>query len=591
LFRQCCDDWQSVWQDLRLPEGLCHRFDLPDPEGTRVQKTTSRQVVTLQRSAFQAVEVVRTAADRSTWHSPPLADLVPKGGKYGYDLIAHVGIQTFLHGRELQDIAAELRPLAIPFSSLHDLAMKFLYYLGHWHRQHVAPRLRERFGQRGRTTWLMDATVEPGTPLYFGLLDAESRICLDAWKIASENVDDLVPCLREAAERFGTPSEVLHDLGDAMAAACDTAWNGTMSHRVCQFHLLRDIGEDLYTQPQTTLRELVRQLKLQSRLKEQRRGQTVWLRDRVEDATALLQLLRGQAADTPADVLGRELVLAFHQWILDYASDGRRQGYPFDPYTLYFHRRVVRAAASLEQLLGDPAVRKRAPQVLTNLSRMLGDYLGDPRVAAAAGEFEEAWQLFTRLRTAMRLSAQGESPLRDPYLLDVEAGRMVKQSLEVLREECRQKAGDPTEPRAAKRCGIVVTHLDRYWAALFAADSPHRSTGLLESHWGTGKRVCRKRHGRKKLTRDFQCLPPEIMLVPNLENPHYLEQILGDLSELPAALAQAGRSAPPWTLWWARQKPLNTGRLPRRLLRQDNLIDKLVVIYDHQCQPASPEAA
>ena len=221
-------------------------------------------------------------------------------------------------------------------------------------------------------------------------------------------------------------------------------------------------------------------------MKEQRRGQTVWLRDHVEDATALIQLLRGQAADTPDDVLGREMVLAFHQWILDYASDGRRQGFPFDPYTLYFHRRVVRAAASLEQLLGDPAVCQRAPQVLTNLSRMLRDYLADRRVVEAAGEFEEAWQLFTRLRTAMRLSAQGESPLHDPYLLDAETGSMVKQSLEVLREECRQKAGDPTEPRAAKHSGIVVTHLDRYWAALFGADSPHRTTGALESHWMRG---------------------------------------------------------------------------------------------------------
>ena len=240
--------------------------------------------------------------------------------------------------------------------------MKFLYYLGHWHRQYAAPRLRELFQQRGRTTWLIDATVEPGTPMYFGLLDADSRICLDAWKIASENANDLVPCLRAGAERFGTPREVLHDLGDAMAAACDAAWNGAVPHRVCQFHLLRDIGEDLYTGPQTTLRELIRKLKLQSRMKEQRRGQTVWLRDHVEDATALIQLLRGQAADTPDDVLGREMVLAFHQWILDYASDGRRQGFPFDPYTLYFHRRVVRAAASLEQLLGDPAVCQRAPR-------------------------------------------------------------------------------------------------------------------------------------------------------------------------------------------------------------------------------------
>ncbi len=81
------------------------------------------------------------------------------------------------------------------------------------------------------------------------------------------------------------------------------------------------------------------------------------------------------------------------------------------------------------------------------------------------------------------------------------------------------------------------------------------------------------------------------MLIPNLQNEHYVERILGDLSELPAKLAQAGQSAPPWTHWYNRQKPLTTGRLPQRLIRQENLIDRLVVIYDDQCQPEDAEAA
>jgi hypothetical protein len=431
----------------------------------------------------------------------------------------------------------------------------------------------------------MDATVEPGTPMYFGLLEAEGGVCLQAWKIATEHADDIIPCLQEATEQFGRPSEVLHDLGDAMAAACDAAWQGTIRHRVCQFHLVRDIGEDLYAGPQAALSELVRKLKLHPRLKEQRRGQTEWLRDHVEDSTALVRLLRSEAGDAPTDVLGRELVLVFHQWILDYASDGRRQGYPFDPYLLYFHRRVVRAAAALERLLGEPVVRQRAPQVLRNLSRMLRDYLIDARVIAAANEFERAWQLFTRLRTAMRLSAQGESPLHDPYLLELEEGVTIKQSLETLRQECREKAEQLTDPQEAKPWRIVVVHLDRYWAMLFGAGCSQRTTNPLESHWCKGKRCCRKRHGRKKLTRDFQCLPPEIMLVPNLENPYYVEQIVGNLSQLDAKLAQAGESAPPWTLWWSRQRPLRTGRLPRRLLRHENLIDRLVMTYNQECQP------
>jgi hypothetical protein len=591
LFHRYCDYWQSAWQNARIPNGLCHRFDQPSEETTQVQKTVRRQVVTLELSGFHALETVRTTSDHQSRRSSRLAALVPKGGKYGYDLIAQVGTRTFLEGRELQAVAAELRPLDIPFSSLHDMALKFLYYFGLLHRQHAAPLLRDWFQQRARMTWLMDATIEPGTPAFFGLLEPENGLCLDAWKIASENADELVPCLRQADERFGTPSEVLHDLGDAMASACETVWKARVRHRVCHFHLLADIGEDLYARPQAALRELVRQLKLQPRLKEQRRGQTDWLRDHVEDTTALVQLLRGRSADIPRDVLGRELVLAFHQWMLDYASDGRRQGYPFDPYLLYLHRRVIRASAALERLLREPAVRLLAPQVLGNLSQMLRDYLGNTRVIAAADEFEQACQLFTRLRMALRFSANGESPLHDPYLLEAEENRVVQRSLEALREECRSKTEDLSDPHSAERCLIVVEHLDRYATMLFNADSRQRTTNPLESHWSKVKRCCRKRQGRKKLTRDFQCLPPEVMLVPNLENPEYVRRILGDLSELPAKLAQAAHSAPPWTLWRKRQKPINTGRLPRSLLRRENVIDNLVVIYENQCRYENKKAA
>jgi len=127
---------------------------------------------------------------------------VPKGGTYGYDLIAYVGRETFLKGRPLQQVAAELESLAIPFSSLHDLQQKFLFYLGHLHRQ-AAPLLRKSFQQRGHLTWLIDATIEPGSPMVFGIQEAPQRPFLGAWKIATENATDIVPCLREATELFG----------------------------------------------------------------------------------------------------------------------------------------------------------------------------------------------------------------------------------------------------------------------------------------------------------------------------------------------------------------------------------------------------
>ena len=276
--------------------------------------------------------------------------------------------------------------------------------------------------------------------------------------------------------------------------------------------------------------------------------------------------------------------------MLDYASDGRRQGYPFDPYLLYFHRRV----GASRRWSGCWANRPYASWRLKSwgiFPEMLRDYLGNARVIAAADEFEQACQLFTRLRTAMRFSARGESPLHDPYLLESEESKVVQQSLEALCEECRRKAEDPADPQAAKQCLIVVEHLDRYATMLFNPDSRERTTNALESHWKKAKRCCRKRHGRKKLTRDFQCLPSEVMLVPNLQSPEYIERVLGDLSKLPAKLAQAAAVSPALDALAESPESGQHRPPPPCLLRQENLIDKLVVIYDNQCRSETQKAA
>jgi hypothetical protein len=570
-----------------IPAGLVHRFDNIDTDSA-VQKTTHRQVITLGFSSFRAVDVRRTTPAGDPVASP-LDQVVPKGGTYGYDLIAHVGCQTFLHGRKLEDVAQEL-PRRIPFSSLYDVQQKFLFYFGHLHRQ-SAGRLRDYFEQRGGSSWLIDATIEPDTPMYFGVYDSQDDILLNAWKIPSENVDFIRPCLQEAVTQFGCPKEVMHDLSDAMHAACNKALEN-VPQRVCHFHLLRDIGEDLLSTIHARLRDRARQLKLHARLKEQRKGQTEWLRQHLEERRVLSEVLHSGLQGVPSLTLGREILLAFHQWILDFPHDGHRQGFPFDPYLLYFHRRVVRASALLERLLGDEGVRRQTPQVLTNFAQLLRQYLSDPQVVDAARQFEAAFEVFSRLRSALRLTARGDNPARQRYLLDDSQVAAIRQSVSALREEYRQQALAAADESLRGPYRIVVEHLDRYWDYLFPSvgtDGRERTTNGLESCWGANKRRCRKRHGRKKLSRDFRSLPADFMLVGNLANPVYVQIVLGEMSFLPTKLAEAGSTAGPWTHWRSQHHPLNIGHLSRRLLRSENFIDKLVAVYDDT--PASETAS
>lgn len=69
----------------------------------------------------------------------------------------------------------------------------------------------------------------------------------------------------------------------------------------------------------------MRQLKLQPRLKEQRSTLTDWLREHLEHPPLLAAVLAGEQAELSAATAGREVVLAYQQWLLDDAHDGHRR--------------------------------------------------------------------------------------------------------------------------------------------------------------------------------------------------------------------------------------------------------------------------
>lgn len=565
--------------------------DADDESPSPVQKTVLREVVTLRFGRMPVREVIRKSKSQNRSAGPALADLVPPGGSYGYDLICHVGVETFLKGRLLQDVAWELAALEIPLSSFFDLQHKFLFYLGHLHRQ-AARRLRPYFQQQGNFTYLIDGTVEPPGPVHFGVQHASTGILLSTWKIATENAEEIAGCLREAGELWGIPEKVIHDLSDAMQAACAMAFPG-IPHGVCHFHLVRDIGSDLCEGPQTQLGKRERQLKLKARLKEQRRGQTKWLRENDSAPLMLCELLAGKVEGPLSDVLGREILLAFHQWILDYSSDGSRQGFPFDPYLLYFHRRVVKASAAVRRLLDRPSVKSRAPMVLVNFSRMLQDYLNDQQVITAAANYEAAYELFGELRAALRLAATEDQPLSDSYQLNGEELQEIDALLQSLRDRWQQQAENASDPLARERYETVVAHLDRYWSELVPEPRDgERTTNGLERHWRKTKRGRRKTHGRQKVTRDFASLPAEYMLVPNLEKSIYVDLVLGgDLSNLASRMAEVCRTAGALRKWKEKQKPLNVGRIPQRLLRTKNFVDNIVDLYTNQCETTASRNA
>ncbi len=584
----------------QLPHQAEYTFESPlefKGEKLFVQKTGHRTVVSLNFSKFQAREVIRERRENGktlTFHSPRLSSIVPSGSRYAYDLIDFVGRKSYIEGCKLKSIQEEIVKqrglLDIPLSSLYDLQRKFLFYLGEAHRQ-AAPRLKDYLQERGNNTWLIDGTVEPGSPVFFGVKEAYEGMFLGGGKIPTENDRDIANCLIKVAKSYGVPDEILHDLSERMFNACEIAFPGT-PHRVCHYHLVRDIGEDLYEVPQEMFSKRLRAMKLQLNLKDQRSNQTQWLQRAIKEKEMpliLKNLLRGKEIDNKwTKGLGREILLALHGWMLDYPSDGNRQGFPFDPYHLYFHRRIVIVYDASQRLLSSKAAKKNLPKAFFTFSSKLENYLTDPVIIEATELYEKAFGIFERIRGALRLGAKGSSPMHESYELHSDEQNDVNESLDELREQFDEGIRNCSNPNELKLYDIVQVHLEKYEPYLFPVKTNGtekyqivRTTNGLESHWSKGKRTRRQTHGRSKLTRDFHALPSEYMLIPNLNNPCYIEIVLGSLDQLAEKMAEAGKTSSPYSEWCKRQKPMHIGRLPTRLLRRENFIDDLINIYNN----------
>jgi len=595
VFQDVKDAAASQLQKLAtLPGNAIYTFDLPAEQAqagqalTPVIKTRQRVVVSLRFGAIRCREVLRQA-DRAGHHSPSGLDrFVAPGMRYAYDLLAHVGVAYYLHGNTLANIQKELRNrtpgVVVPLSSLYDLCSYFLHLFGqlHWQR---AERLGVRLRRDGNSVWLLDCTQEADSPAFFGVLETCQGILLGCWKMATENQPDVARCLRQAVRCFGKPGRLLHDLGAVMMGSCAEVLPD-VPDGVCHFHLARDVGEDLFRRPHKALSDRLQALKLQMRLRGQRQDQVDYLRkqlSRGEGALLLQRLLAGEPFSAcPTATLGREVLLAVHFWILDYAQDGKRRGYPFDPHLLYLHRRLVRAAEALQRLFAGLESVRQLPDCLRNLCQRLQEYRADAGIQDAAGWYEKAQEVFSQLRQALRLASVGKTPMSQAYAMNAEEQRAVKREVKELCEKWRQEA-QRCSARDKQLYEIVLSHVERYEGKLLYEGAEElnersdRTTNDLERTWRKNKRRCRGRHGRAEVKKDMQVMPAEAMLVGNLEIPEYVEVVLGTWSELAQRLAEVG-GGESFQSWKARQRPGKIGQLPRSLLRCQNFLNDLLEV-------------
>jgi len=155
-----------------------------------VQKSKKRVVTTMETGTIQAREIRKVCSvdlSHPIETSRTLAELVPVGQRYGYDLIVAVGKARYLRNMQRQEIRAGLfreKGISLSTGSISQLCDRFLLYLEALHL-HCAPALRA--AMEGGYPLHIDATNEYGKGGLFLCLDGFRGWVLHAVKIATEN--------------------------------------------------------------------------------------------------------------------------------------------------------------------------------------------------------------------------------------------------------------------------------------------------------------------------------------------------------------------------------------------------------------------
>lgn len=537
-------------------------------------KTHTRKVITLPIGEWVARETIWwNPATAEISPSPALRGLVAPACNYGYDVVVFVGQALFVDAQPVGHIVSELarHHVHLSASTVSELGRRFIALLALAHRQ-CAPRLQQAMALQGGYILHLDATYEDKSPLLMTGIDAVMEIVLGNIKLPSEKAEGIVPFLRQLQQAFGPPLALVHDMSKGIQRAIEEVFPGIPDY-ICHFHFLRDLGKDLLGGDYDRLRQRLQTHGTVGALRARLRN---WQR-LIDAAPALRQTLHQlPASGLPTQPQPHAPLLAAYllaHWVLAGRQQGHGYGFPFDRPLLATARRAQEVFAQLEALL--PTLRRsgngRENRPLHQLRLELEPLVTDRPLRRTLDRLQSYSLLFDQVRQALRLA-----PVTAPHGLNHDGDpvemKTLEQHVQAFAAEVRAHPDYATTPAWRK----MIQQIDHYGPKLFAAPllvstpqgsrslQPQRTNNLMERFFRDLKHDGRRRTGAHTLGRTLCRMLADTPLVKNLQNPDYLNILLGTHPNLEALFAEIDPATVRDELQKARQNP---DKVPRALKR------------------------
>jgi len=547
----------------------------------KVLKTRTRSVATLAIGHFRAHETIMHCKDcGAIYASDELGCLIPRQGKFGFDVMVHVGESLFLRCRNEKEIQRELmqKNIKISTSEIGYQGRRFVIYLALAHRE-SREEIRKYMATRGGYILHLDGTCgDKGPPHLMSGLDEIVDLVLGNVKIASEKAEFIIPFLEDIKHAFGIPRAVVRDMSAAITSAIQEVFPGVPDY-ICHYHFLRDIGNDLFELENSLLRRKLKERGTRSALRKAAKK----FKEKIDREPQLVQnldacLRPSGAAPSHEKLYPSVTAYAITLWVLDWESELGGFGFPFDRTHLAFYQRLQKAYDATLKLKNI----KPPGNPVSQLRGILSKALSDRNLQRLVARMQMKVEVFDRLREAMRIALpEGKKGLNDDG--QDEQIQSIKQRVTAFRH-CKEIKMLASKDEAY---GKMLTQLDKYWEKLFADPiqvhtplgtitiQPQRTNNILERFFRDLKRRVRKRTGTGSLSRMLRTMLADTPLVKNLQNPDYMRIILNGKSTLAERFAEIDIQLVREEL----KKQQQPERIPpkiKKLLREPNLLKHLL---------------
>ena len=537
---------------------------------------------------FRAREVILRCRQCGGTHRPKeLAELVPSGANFGFDVMSYAGKALLLRHRNEEEVVAELahRNIQISLREVSLLAMKFIVYLAIAH-QRCTPDITADMQTRGGYICHLDATCEGRDPLLMSSIDSLSEIVLGNVKLPAEDEAHIVPFLERIKKDFGIPLALVHDMGRGILKAVAKVFPNVPDF-ICHFHFLRDIGKDFLGPEYDIIRNRLSKHGISAKLRYRAKQLKVGM-DRNSELFEALEAGIEDAA-LPSDAFEFVPVVSGYtliQWALRGKAEGHGYGFPFDHPHLAFASRLRRLNTHIQSikdihLRGN--WRDNGPYFKIHVA--LKPIMKDRTLWKAVETLEAKITVFEKLRTAMRIAPRsGRCGLNDEG--DKGNIRTIEKRVRKFRTWLTRRKGYSQNQDAQK----MIEQIDKYWKKLFADPltvqtpsgpiqiQPERTNNILEQFFRRLKRANRRRTGNASSSRMLRTMLAETPLVRNLENPTYMKLLLHGRTSLEEVFAEIEID----TLREAFRKALDAPeKIPAKLkplINMPNFPEKLVTM-------------